>query len=756
MESDKMMGEIEKAKALGLPLWADALSDAVFIHDWQGRIFFSNQVGCSWLGVDQAAVGSVNLFAEVSLDVCRLRERLNQSGELSFELQLSDGRFLDIRAYANLFPFDGEEIVVSIARDVTAPKALERINSESEEWFRTLFHIAPNPYFLYDLGGTILDSNTMTANMVGCKKGELVGRDFFALKLIPMSQFPKALALLATNAMGKGTGPDEFDLHRPDGTVIPIEVTTSVITRDNKKIVVAVANDISAKRAAAETERDYSRKLAALVSQKTTELQQRNTDLLLEIAEREKAEKTITAYQKTITAMLDSIIAGVILVDPQTHIIRKCNKKAEQLFGRSEQELVGKQCHRFICPAMAGKCPVTDLGHTIDSSERILLNQLGAAVPILKTVVPIVIEGENYLIESFIDLSNIKQAEQALLHSSFHDSLTGTYNRTYFQKRVQELQQHPVAGMGVIIIDADGLKTINDSFGHDKGDYLLSTIAGILQRSVSTTDIVARTGGDEFAVLALGGGEEKILRIIGTIQQLIAKHNQDSNLEISLSIGYATGNDGRGDNLETMIKKADDDMCRQKLLHRHSARNAIVSTLRKTLAERDSQTDSHSGRVIDMVTAVAQALSLNENSLAGLKLLAEFHDIGKIGIPDEILRKPGKLTAEELSTMRRHPEIGHRIANSAMVLHEISDWILLHHEWWNGQGYPLGLQGDKIPLECRILAIADAYDAMMSDRPYRQAMSQTAAIAELRRFAGVQFDPELVDLFLRVAIDRDC
>ena len=122
MESDKMMGEIEKAKALGLPLWADALSDAVFIHDWQGRIFFSNQVGCSWLGVDQAAVGSVNLFAEVSLDVCRLRERLNQSGELSFELQLSDGRFLDIRAYANLFPFDGEEIVVSIARDVTARK----------------------------------------------------------------------------------------------------------------------------------------------------------------------------------------------------------------------------------------------------------------------------------------------------------------------------------------------------------------------------------------------------------------------------------------------------------------------------------------------------------------------------------------------------------------------------------------------------------------------------------------------------------
>ena len=227
-------------------------------------------------------------------------------------------------------------------------------------------------------------------------------------------------------------------------------------------------------------------------------------------------------------------------------------------------------------------------------------------------------------------------------------------------------------------------------------------------------------------------------------------------MEISISIGYATGNDGPGDNLEMMIKKADDDMYRQKLLHRHSARNAIVSTLRKTLSERDSQTDSHSERMIDRVIRVAKELCLNENSLAGIKLLAEFHDIGKIGIPDEILRKPGKLTTEEQSAMRRHPEIGYRIANSAMVLSEISDWILMHHEWWNGQGYPLGLKGEEIPVECRILAIVDAFDAMMSDRPYRKAMSQNDAVAELQRCAGVQFDPELVDVFLRVAIEMEC
>ena len=753
MPYDQIMGGTEEGMNPELPLWAGALSDAVFIHDWQGQIICCNQVACSWFGFDRGTLGRLNLFTLSSTDASSIQGSLAQQGESSCEMKLSDGRVVNIRFH--LFPFADGKNVISIAQDITAEKAMRRIDAGSDEWFHTLFDIAPSPYFLYDLTGTIIEGNAMAVKMVGENKRNLVGRNFFSLKLLPVSQFPKALSLLAINAMGKGTGPDEFDLQRPDGIVTPIEISTCVITRENKKIVLAVANDISAKRKAAESERDYSRKLTAMVAQKTTELQKRNTELLLEIEERKKAEKTIHAYQETLTAMLDSIMAGVILVDPKTHIIRRCNKKAEQLFGRSEQELVGKKCHSYICPAMEGKCPVTDLGQPVDSSEKVLLNRMGLAVPILKSVVPIIIEGENYLIESFIDLSDIKKAEQALLHSSFYDSLTGIHNRTFFQKRVHELQQNPVAGMGVIIIDMDGLKTINDSFGHHKGDYLLSTIAGILQGSVATTDIVARTGGDEFAVLVLGGGEEKILKTIGTIQQTIDKYNQHSNIEISLSIGYATGNDGPGANLEMMIKKADENMYRQKLLHRHSARNAIVSTLRKTLSERDSQTDSHSERVIDMVMRVAKELSLNENSLAGLKLLAEFHDIGKIGIPDEILRKPGKLTTEEQSTMRRHPEIGYRIANSAMVLSEISDWILMHHEWWNGQGYPLGLKGEEIPVECRILAIVDAFDAMMSDRPYRKAMSQNDAVAELQRCAGVQFDPELVDVFLRVAIEME-
>jgi HD-GYP domain-containing protein (c-di-GMP phosphodiesterase class II) len=147
---------------------------------------------------------------------------------------------------------------------------------------------------------------------------------------------------------------------------------------------------------------------------------------------------------------------------------------------------------------------------------------------------------------------------------------------------------------------------------------------------------------------------------------------------------------------------------------------------------------------------LAIAAGLPESAIPDLRLLGRFHDIGKVGIPDSILFKPGRLTEEEYEVMKRHAEIGYRIARASAELAPIADWILKHQEWWNGQGYPLGIKGEEIPLACRILSIVDAYDAMTNDRPYRKAMSDEAAIAELKRCAGTQFDPVLVDEFIHI------
>jgi len=180
----------------------------------------------------------------------------------------------------------------------------------------------------------------------------------------------------------------------------------------------------------------------------------------------------------------------------------------------------------------------------------------------------------------------------------------------------------------------------------------------------------------------------------------------------------------------------------------------FVQALTKALAARDFITEGHAERLQHLVTDLARSLGVPEYNIGDLRLLAQFHDIGKVGVSDSILFKPGIFTPGERLEMQRHCAIGHRIALSAPDMVHIADWILKHHEWWNGEGYPQGLKEEEIPLECRILAIADAYDAMTNDRPYRKAISHEEAVAELRRNSGIQFDPQLVQEFIQMLENR--
>jgi HD-GYP domain-containing protein (c-di-GMP phosphodiesterase class II) len=221
----------------------------------------------------------------------------------------------------------------------------------------------------------------------------------------------------------------------------------------------------------------------------------------------------------------------------------------------------------------------------------------------------------------------------------------------------------------------------------------------------------------------------------------------ETKTHISLSIGHAAGNGGSID-MHALFREADNRMYREKMQRERSSRSHIVQALMKAMEARDFVTEGHSDRLQQLVLPLARSRGLPEDAINDLLLFSRFHDLGKVGIPDSILGKPGALTEEEAEEMRKHSEIGHRIAKSVPDLAPIADLILKHHEWWNGRGYPLGLAGEDIPLPCRILAIADAFDAMTSDRPYRRAMSREKAVEELRASAGSQFDPELVEQFV--------
>lgn len=202
--------------------------------------------------------------------------------------------------------------------------------------------------------------------------------------------------------------------------------------------------------------------------------------------------------------------------------------------------------------------------------------------------------------------------------------------------------------------------------------------------------------------------------------------------------------------MSNLFKEADNNMYREKLQHSLIARSTIVQTLMKALETRDFITKGHVDRLRKLVIALALAIGLPDHRVIDLRLLAEFHDIGKVGIPEHILFKPSPLTPEEIIEMQKHCEIGHRIAMHTPDLVPIADLILKHHEWWNGEGYPLGIKGEGIPPECRILSICETYEIITSDRPYHKAMSHEEAVAELTRRSGTKFDPELAHKFIEV------
>ncbi len=353
-------------------------------------------------------------------------------------------------------------------------------------------------------------------------------------------------------------------------------------------------------------------------------------------------------------------------------------------------------------------------------------------------------------LESFAYISAIslrrKQAEEEIRYLSFHDSLTGLYNRNFLEKEMKRMDTDRQQPISIIMADLNGLKLVNDSYGHSKGDEMLKITAEVLKKSCRQEDILARWGGDEFVIFLPQTSEKEALAICKRITKNYKKITVNG-IPISMALGIAV-KEASEEEMSEVFKEAEDNMYKNKLTESRSTRSAVLNALLKTLEEKSYETSAHTRTMQDVALKISERLDLPESEQKKLSLLITLHDIGKINISEEILTKEGPLSEEEWELIKKHPETGHRITCSTEEFAHVAEEILAHHERWDGSGYPQGLKGKEIPLLARITAIVDAYEVMSNGRPYKKAMSREEIIAEFRRCAGSQFDPELVKLFL--------
>ncbi|MBN2268390.1 MAG: PocR ligand-binding domain-containing protein [Acholeplasmataceae bacterium] len=357
------------------------------------------------------------------------------------------------------------------------------------------------------------------------------------------------------------------------------------------------------------------------------------------------------------------------------------------------------------------------------------------------------------IISMVMDVTEQKHKEEDILYTSNHDYLTGLPNRKYFEEKLLELDHEEYYPLTVAMIDLDGLKLINDAYGHDLGDTVLIKVSNILTKHIRKDDFVARIGGDEFVMICPNTNEKEF----EIIRNSISSGNlsfEYHDFKFSISIGHDVKINS-SINIKDVLKNAEDRMYANKILHGQSARNETIMTLFETLKEKYEEEKLHSSRVSDYCKMMGEKLYLSEDQTKELEFAGLMHDIGKITIPDRILDKPGKLTDEEWVIMKTHTINGYHILRSADKYSKLAEYALTHHERWDGKGYPNGLKEEEIPLFSRVICICDAYEAMTADRPYRKALDYKVAISELNRCAGSQFDKELVGIFIKAITEKE-
>ncbi|PRR80800.1 PAS domain S-box protein [Clostridium vincentii] len=604
-------------------------------------------------------------------------------------------------------------LIFTEMKKVTESKdKIKKINDElnrEKKFMEAIFNSMPGIVYLYDDKSNLVRWNKKYNEMTGFSTKELSG-----MSLLEWYQGDektrKSVLEAIERATNTGFGDVEANLQIKDGTTIPMYLTASPVKIEGKSYFTGIGIDI--------TQRNILNKKL----EKYQLLAERANDAMLFLDKEgnilEVNDAAIKIYGYTYKEFLSISIFDLRHVEKPDHIIE-------------QMEIANKE-------------------GTIFETIHYLKN--GNSMPVEVSSQGTFLGDRRILLSIVRDITERKKAEEEIIYLSYHDQLTGLYNRRFYEEELKRLDTERNMPITVVMADVNGLKLTNDAFGHKAGDMLLEKISNILKRECGANESISRIGGDEFVILLPRTDKKEAIEIVRRINVAIANEKME-NVIVSISIGFGVKQDISED-INEVFKKAEANMYRNKLSESSIMRSKTVELIMKSLYEKSNTELVHSKRTSEICKAIAIKLNFEEDDINNIRIAGLMHDIGKIGINENILNKVEKLNSDEWHDIMRHSEVGYQILRSVNEFSKIADYVLEHHESWNGKGYPQGLKGEEIHIEARIIAVADSYDTMISDRTYRRALSEEEAIKEIKRCSGTQFDPDIAKVFVEKVLGK--